>query len=364
MPLWSQARLLQALFVASALSLQACTVLPLGRTTAPDIVTDGSAWGDWESGSLRLGIRVPMLRTSSLEAPSGAGRRLAVFVVRDDFLLAQHSTSTSKERLDLAFENLSEGEAEIIVKVYDEVGMLVGQGYTTATIRSSRVKAASVLVMPASLDDDDYPEWNAPDLAPTPRPQLSPSPGPWLTLPADPNAYFISQMYDTRWNPGAPTWTQNCGPASLAMVLKAYRVLPPLLSGFGDTQALIHKTRRAMMGTEDDFQLSSLEDLERGASACGIFYERTYGLEGVREAIDQGRLVILAGNPIAYNQRFGSGQYSGFDGGHFVLVTKLTATQAHLNDPLSRTGNITVSLSDLQRYMAYKSWNVGMSVYR
>lgn len=343
--------------------------MPLGRTTAPDVFTDSSAWEDWETGSLRLGIRVPMLRTSSLEAPRAAGRRLAVFVVRDDFLLARQTAATSRDRLDLSFEDLSEGEAEIIVKVYDAFGLLVGQGYTTATIRSGRIRSASVLVLPASLEDDDYPEWSdpewsAPDGMAPPLPQLSPTPTPWFTLPTDPNRYFISQMFDSRWNPGAPTWTQNCGPTSLAMVLKAYNLLPPLLTSFADPQAVIRKTRRAMMGTEDDFQLSSLEDLERGASACGLFSERTYGLEGVREALDQGRLVILAGNPIAYNQRFAAGEYSGFDGGHFVLVTRLTSTQALLNDPLSRTGNISVTLSDLQRYMAYKSWNVGMSVYR
>lgn len=337
-------------------------MLPIGTTTVPSPISAGSAWDEWETGSLLLGIRVPILRTSSLDVE--ADRRLAIFVVRDDFLLAQHTTLTSKDKLDLAFEDLPEGEAEVIVKVYDQVGMLVGQGYTTAKIRSGRVRAASVYVVPASLDDDDYPEWNDHGATPMPTPAVSPTPAPWSTVPADPNQYFISQMYDTKWNPGAPTWTQNCGPASLAMVLKALNILPPLLTGFGDHQALIHKTRRAMMGTEDDFQLSSLEDLERGASACGIYYERTYGVEGVREALGTGRLVILAGNPIAYNQRFTSSQYSSFDGGHFVLVTKLTATQAYLNDPLSRMGNITVSLADLQRYMAYKSWNVGMSVYR
>lgn len=345
------------------MSLQACTVLPLGRTTAPDPVSDTTAWGTWDTGSLRLGIRVPILRTSALAEGDEADRRVSVFVVRDDFLLTRYSTWTSKGKVELSFDDLPEGDAEVIVKVYDSFGMLVGQGYTSAVIRSGRIRSASVFVLPASEDNDDYPQWHDPEVSAL-DPDLSPSPAPWPTLPADPNQYFISQMYDAKWNPGAPTWTLNCGPASLAMVLRAYNILPPLLTSFGDTQALVHRTRRAMMGTEDDFQLSSLEDLERGASACGLFYERTYGVEGVREALQAGRFVILAGNPIAYNQRFSSSQYSSFDGGHFVLVTKLTATQAHLNDPLSRTGNITVSLSELQRYMAYKSWNVGMSVYR
>lgn len=318
------------------------------------------AWGKWETGSLRLGIRVSTLRTSSLDLTEAADRRLSVFVVQDGLLLARHATQTAEDRLDLAFEDLPEGDAEIIVKVYDS-GMLVGEGWTSARIRSGRIKAASVLVTPASDADDFYPEWRDPAVR-TPEP--TPTPEPWPIVPADPNLFFISQMYDAKWNPAAPTWTQNCGPASLAMVLKAYRILPPLLSGFGDPQDLIHKVRRAMMGTEDDFQLSSLEDLERGASACGIFYERTYGLDGVAEALSAGHLVILAGNPIAYNQRFTKSQYSGFDGGHFVLVTGLTSTQAYLNDPLSRIGNITVPVADLQRYMAYKGWNVGISVYR
>lgn len=357
LPRWSQPRLFQALFLASALSLQACTVLPLGRTTAP-VPTIDSSWS-LETGSLRLGIRVPFMRTSALESPGQSDWQLSVFVVRDDTLIAHHSTQTSDDRLDLSFEELTEGDAEIIVKLYDQ-GLLVGEGYTTARIRSGRAKAASVYVTPASPDDDDYPEWNDVQ-SPVP---VQPTPAPWPVLPSDPNQYFMSQMFDSKWNPSAPTWTQNCGPASLAMVLKAYNILPPLLSGFGNPQDLIHKVRRAMMGTEDDFQLSSLEDIERGASACGIQYERTYGLDEVRTAVQSGHLVILAGNPVAYNQRFTSSQYSGFDGGHFVLVTKMTSTQAYLNDPLSRMGNITVALSELERYMAYKSWNVGISVSR
>lgn len=356
--LWSRKSLLHSLVIASALSLQACTVLPLSQATAPALMTAPSAWDYLDTGTLRLGIRVPLLRTSSLDDED---RRISVFVVRDDLLVSKYSTWTSQGKVDLDFEDVPEGDAEVIVKVYDSFGMLVGQGYTSALIRSGRSRSASVFVLPASEDDDDYPQWNDPGYE---TPDLEPAPQPWQPIPSDPNQFFISQMYDAKWNPGAPNWSQNCGPASLAMVLKAYNILPPLLSGFGDPQALVRKTRRAMMGTEDDFQLSSLEDLERGASACGVFYDRTYGLDGVREALQDGRLVILAGNPVAYNHRFTTSQYSGFDGGHFVLVTKLTSTQAYLNDPLSRTGNITVSLSELERYMAYKSWNVGISVYR
>ncbi len=181
--------------------------------------------------------------------------------------------------------------------------------------------------------------------------------------PADPNAYFVTQFYHPRWNPQGPEGSTNCGPASLTMALKAFGLTPPGLADPRNVEAFIDKTRMAMMGTENDLQLSSDDDVLRGALYSGAKAEKVHGLQSVEQAIAQGKLVVLAGNPAAYGRRFDETQLQPFDGGHFITVTHMVGDRVWINDPLSSVGSLEITRDELQRYMGYQNWNVGVAVW-
>lgn len=180
----------------------------------------------------------------------------------------------------------------------------------------------------------------------------------------DPNSFFISQVRTDRWNPEANNGNTNCGPASLAMALKAIGLMPPGLTNAASPEAWIDKTRRAMEGDENDYKLTSDDDVLRGALASGARAEKVYGMQGVEQSLAQGKVVVLAGNPVGYASRFGDDQYAKFNGGHFILVTAVEGDRVTINDPQSRVGSLTISRAELAAYMAFKDWNVGVSVYR
>jgi hypothetical protein len=181
--------------------------------------------------------------------------------------------------------------------------------------------------------------------------------------PSDPNAYFVTQFYHPRWNPQGPEGSTNCGPASLTMALKAFGLTPPGVSDPRNVEGFIDKTRWAMMGTENDLQLSSDDDVLRGALASGAQAQKVYGLANVERAIAEGKLVVLAGNPAAYGHRFREDQLTSFNGGHFITVTHMVGDRVWINDPLSKAGSLEITRDELRRYMAHENWNVGVAVW-
>lgn len=181
--------------------------------------------------------------------------------------------------------------------------------------------------------------------------------------PADPNAYFVTQFYHPRWNPQGPEGSTNCGPASLTMALRAFNLAPPGVVDPRNIEGFIDKTRRAMMGTEDDHQLSSDDDVLNGALASGAQAQKVHGLENVERAIAEGKLVVLAGNPAAYGRRFREDQLTSFNGGHFITVTHMVGDRVWINDPLSKVGSLEITRDELRRYMAHENWNVGVAVW-
>lgn len=179
----------------------------------------------------------------------------------------------------------------------------------------------------------------------------------------DPNSYFMTQYYHPVWNPQGPQGTTNCGPASLAMALKAFGIAAPGVIDPRNVEGFIDKTRLAMMGTTDDLQLSSDNDVLRGALASGAQAQKVHGLAAVERAIAEGKLVVLAGNPAAYGHRFSPDLLTSFNGGHFITVTHMVGDRVWINDPLSQVGSLEITRDELRRYMGHENWNVGVAVW-
>ncbi len=236
----------------------------------------------------------------------------------------------------------------------------------------------NVMVSAAPSPIAPLPSWTLPTPSATPRPYsplgqdhfVRTSRLPSATtapvsrrLSADPNAYFVTQFYHPRWNPQGPDGSTNCGPASLTMALKAFGLAPAGVIDPRNIEGFIDKTRRSMMGTENDLQLSSDDDVLRGALASGAQAQKVHGLAGVERAVSEGKLVVLAGNPAAYGYRFGEDQLKAFDGGHFITVTHMVGDRVWINDPLSQIGSLEITRAELNRYMAHQNWNVGVAVW-
>jgi ABC-type bacteriocin/lantibiotic exporter with double-glycine peptidase domain len=180
-----------------------------------------------------------------------------------------------------------------------------------------------------------------------------------MVLPAgDPERFFLTQVRHPRYNPDAPSATANCGPASLAMALLALHRVPAGVN----RQALVMQVRQVMTGRQDAHELTSEEDIRRGAEATGLKARYVESLQAVDSALQSGELVVLAGNPAAYNQGMSRDQIVPFDGGHFVLVAGMQGGRFVICDPYSMVGPLTVSREQLADFMAHRQWNIGVAL--
>lgn len=177
------------------------------------------------------------------------------------------------------------------------------------------------------------------------------------------NRFFMSQDPGP-YNPDASFHNTNCGPTSLAMALSALGLTPPGLTPGATVENWIDASRMAMRGDTNDYELTSDDDVLRGALQSGARAWKVQDLTSLDRALDAGALVVLAGNPAAYAGRFDSNTLRGFDGGHFILVAGRSGDRYVINDPLSRVGALTVTADELSRYMGYRNWNAGVAVTR
>jgi hypothetical protein len=177
------------------------------------------------------------------------------------------------------------------------------------------------------------------------------------------NRFFLSQSPGT-YNPQASLHNTNCGPTSLAMALLALGLHPPGLPQGATAEAWIDMARYAMRGDMNDFELTSDDDVLRGAIQSGARAWKIDSVDTLDGALASGALVALAGNPAAYAHRFDASSLKGFDGGHFILVAGKSGDRYVINDPLSRVGSLVVTREELARYMAYKNWNSGIAISR
>jgi hypothetical protein len=184
-----------------------------------------------------------------------------------------------------------------------------------------------------------------------------------IGIPGDPNRVHMTQFVDARFNPSpnAPLYSANCGPASLAMGLKAVGLQPPGLPEGADPEAWIDASREAMgamydaAGRYGDHAYTDIGEVIQGAQASGA-ETAPVTFDNLDEALAQGLPVVAAGNPVFYNgdwvQRgLANSQY---DGGHFITVVGKDVQGNYLiNDPLSVAGTVAINPAEMQGYMGY-----------
>ncbi len=196
---------------------------------------------------------------------------------------------------------------------------------------------------------------------PPPVEKLPPTDSTQAVDLSNPNSFFMTQ-FPSKWNPdGPPGLSENCGPASLAMAFKAFHMSPDG-SNPDDHEKLIDATRIAMTGSNDVHKGTGYDQVLNGARKGHLHADMVSGVDGIDSALDEGRMVVAGGNPAkAYGGRLSNGEYSHYDGGHFILVVGRQGENYIINDPLSRVGSMIISRKEMIAYLGGLG-NAGVSV--
>lgn len=186
---------------------------------------------------------------------------------------------------------------------------------------------------------------------------------------------FFTQFSHPQWNPygDAPSSSSNCGPASLAMVLRMLGIGPEGVDLYGDPNPLVSQVKRMMTGTDDPGVTTDVGQAAAAAQELGLTTAVVGNLEQIDRALDEGRKIVLGGDPIAYNQDFTADQYathpngdgtsSIFVGGHIIAVE---GKDEHGNyvvlDPAYKEGVLILTPSELLGFMAPDGDYAGIAI--
>lgn len=163
------------------------------------------------------------------------------------------------------------------------------------------------------------------------------------TVP-DPEAWFITQNQHPRYHP-EPTaaFNSNCGPATLAMALRAFGVAPRDMK----PEALIRYTRRVMTGSEKEGTWTYPDQIMAAARRLGLEAREVRGLGGILSAVARpGRLVVANVNPGGVYDHLLSEPYRG---GHFTVVVGERNAELVLNDPLAQRPALPVPVRAFEK---------------
>lgn len=185
----------------------------------------------------------------------------------------------------------------------------------------------------------------------------------------------LTQFRHPLFNPDGDPWSENCGPACLAMALSRLGLELPPIPGWPapvTPQARIDAARYAMFSDAhrrsvwaekdgvrstpaglvrhypDHLTLVNLEDVENGARNCGGRTRRLTGLDRLAAALARGP-VMLAGDPCLPGTH---AERAGIDyrGGHFLLVAGEEPAGYLTFDPLCGLGPLWLGLDELSAF--------------
>lgn len=160
-----------------------------------------------------------------------------------------------------------------------------------------------------------------------------------------PERYFLTQVADPRYNPNQPAgMNANCGPASLAMALRAYGLTAAGENAPEGAPALVRRVRVAMTGAADERTWTYPAQVQTAARRYGLKASTVHGIAAIRDAMKvPGRIVVVNLNPSpAYADRL----KVRLDAGHFALVTGIEGERVALSDPLG-AGPLALTTSEL-----------------
>ncbi len=198
-----------------------------------------------------------------------------------------------------------------------------------------------------------------------------PPPPPDGTLPTSPEEAdrFHLVQYKSDRNPDALSWTNNCGPASLAMALNIKGKMPPGLSPeeqIDYARALMYPNNpnieyREVNGQrlpflDDDRDLTNEFEVERGAEGVNLEADRMQGWNNLDQALADGRPVVLSGRITSeWRGEFPNSQsyqYAPDGTGHFLTVVGKTPDGNYIvSDPMYSDGPVVMTRDQLAKFL-------------
>ena len=189
----------------------------------------------------------------------------------------------------------------------------------------------------------------------------------------DANRFFITQYQNDTWNRESPnSWSNNCGPTSLAMVLKVNGKMPTGLTNEqqidyarGLMYPALTKTDGKDVKLPDgstvrvldiDKMLTGIGAATSGAQAGGLTgAEHQTGWANFDAALNDGQSVVVEGNisgswrtVFGAHQADAAGNYQGGGNGHFIAVLGKTADGRYLvADPMYTGGTVAMTRDEL-----------------
>lgn len=190
-------------------------------------------------------------------------------------------------------------------------------------------------------------------------PSSKPRPSGWQARAVDDPSSIFKTQFRSRFNPTGPLRSSNCGPASLAMAVKAFGLEPKGLT----SEQSIDRVRRLMTGNADDSDPTSDAERERGARRAGLHAQHLRGPGSIDEHLAKGHMITLTGRPVgAYRTAFPS--YSDFRGMHSILVVGKRGDGRYVVcDPLSHHGPRLLTRAQLAAYWS-QGGGSGTAVWR
>lgn len=161
------------------------------------------------------------------------------------------------------------------------------------------------------------------------------------------DGFFLTQYHHRRYNPDeAPVNNANCGPASLAMALRAFGRAPRGLSDSRHAAALIRYVRKVMTGDADERAWTYPSQVAHGARQMGLKSREIFTLPRILEAMaTPGRMMVVNLNP---TPAYANLLVMPYNGGHFALLTGVVGDRATLADPLAEHP-ITIGVQQLAK---------------
>ncbi len=185
------------------------------------------------------------------------------------------------------------------------------------------------------------------------------------------NTNFITQE-PSQWNLTAPSQNKDCGPATLAMLMKFKGIAPPGVDPY-NAEALVRQMRIEMTGGADHNQVTSVGQMREAALRYGVKSTLVQSLSEIDAAIGRGQMVAAMGVP---NRRLADGsvaqtwatkltpdQYEHGSQTHFVLIVGKDSRGNYIvNDPLSKIGALRATPQEMNTFIhAPKAINGGIA---
>jgi hypothetical protein len=184
-----------------------------------------------------------------------------------------------------------------------------------------------------------------------PTTQCSHSRLPVMTTEA--NRFFKMQFFDSRYNPTGPSFSANCGPASLAMVLATLGREP---SGLTIQQSIDRASD--LMRRNRNASTTTWPQLQTGITSSGGSPQDINSWAGLDQALAQGKPVILNGYyGQSWRNQFPARTGNGATPHLNAALGKTSDGRYIIADPMHTGGTVAMSKSQLAVFFSLQSQN-------